>query len=128
MTTRNAFVLNLNYLKSEAKSRLKQLKQGDGAQWLCVKEFHPRPRSVTPESIRLADIQWVMARELGLASWAALKSHIDRQNAHLKAIQSGEKAPDGERQTLHVRCGHDIQPLLEKAGFSGALLHRAAEH
>ncbi|AWK90155.1 hypothetical protein DEW08_29075 (plasmid) [Azospirillum thermophilum] len=31
-------------------------------------------------------------------------------------------APDGHRQTLHIRCGSDIRPVLREAGFAGEFL------
>ncbi|MCG7498038.1 DUF1835 domain-containing protein [Vibrio sp. Of7-15] len=120
MTTRNAFTLNLAYLKNQAKRRLKLLKNSDKHQWTQLSLHHPK-QTLTPESVKLADIQLVIAREKGVSSWSALKTHIENQNTHLHAIQSSEPC-DADKNTLHIRCGHDIQPILTSAGFKGTFL------
>lgn len=121
MTTRNAFALNLAYLKNQAKRRLKLLKNADQHQWTQLSQHHPK-QTLTPESVKLADIQLVIAREKGLSSWSALKTHIENQTTHLHAIQSNSEPCDADKNTLHIRCGHDIQPILSSAGFNGTFL------
>ncbi|WP_432464565.1 DUF1835 domain-containing protein [Agarivorans sp. QJM3NY_33] len=120
MSSRNAFVLNLSYLKAQAKRRLKLIKSGNAEQYQIFRRYHPQAHHL--EGIKLADIQLVIARELGLASWAALKVHIEQQNQHLQAISSDAAPLDAELNTLHIRCGHDLQHLLPRAGFKGDFL------
>lgn len=121
MNTRNTFVLNLGYLKSQAKRRLRLLKSNEEQQWALVRQYHPK-QSLTSKSIKLADIQLVIAREMSVNSWSALKAHIQNQNAHLTAIKLGDEPLDSDLNTLHVRCGHDLQKLLTSAGFVGKFL------
>ncbi len=42
MNTRNTFVLNLGYLKSQAKRRLRLLKSNEERQWTLVRQYHPK--------------------------------------------------------------------------------------
>ncbi len=42
MNTRNTFVLNLGYLKSQAKRRLRLLKSNEERQWALVRQYHPK--------------------------------------------------------------------------------------
>ena len=58
---------NLEHLKSQAKDRLRELKQRDA-------------------STRLADAQHVLAREYGFATWSHLKAHV-------VAVQAAESQP-----------------------------------
>lgn len=37
----------------------------------------------------------------------------------LSALERGSQVLDGDRRTMHIRCGHDIQNTLREAGFLG---------
>jgi len=73
--------------------------------------------------VQLADAQWVIAKEAGFASWPRLKHHIETSDQARKALASGQPAaPDGDRNTLHIRCGQDVMYKLAIAGFTGDFL------
>jgi hypothetical protein len=123
----SAFRLNLEQQKNRAKDLLRGAKAGDA-------EALSRLAAVRPDSVarntldtmqttaKLADAQFVIARELRFASWAMLKSHIASMDRHRAAINGKSPAPDGDLKTLHIRCGHDIQQPLVEAGFVGDFL------
>jgi len=117
----NSFSLNLAYLKKHAKSRLKLIKSGSikDLSWLLT--HHPN-RLLSSTQVKLSDIHLALARELGLKSWQKLLSHIELLERN-KSID-GEPLPplDSDVPTLHVRCGHDIQQTLNRAGFTGSFL------
>lgn len=120
--SRNAFSLNFPLLKSQAKQRLKAVRSGDRQQLKSLLDQHPRGDTLSQETIQLADVQLVIAREHGLKTWAEIKQHADHLAKHHHAIKSYAPAPDAELRTLHVRCGHDIQATLQSAGFIGDFL------
>ena len=69
--------------------------------------------SVIPESTdasqvtaKLADAQFVIARELRFASWTKLKAHITATERQRAAIDGRLPPPDSDLKTLHIRCGH----------------------
>ncbi|ABY99078.1 TPA: DUF1835 domain-containing protein [Pseudomonas putida] len=66
---------------------------------------------------RLADTQWLVAREAGFASWPKLKAHAD---AVAFAARHPGFAADDEATVQHWRCGNDIAHSLRTAGFAGA--------
>ena len=73
---------NLEFLKRQAKSLLKDLVAHDMAAAQRVREFHPHFTTASDNQIyaaplHLSDAQLVIAREAGFASWARLKHHID---------------------------------------------------
>ncbi|WP_394253138.1 DUF1835 domain-containing protein [Vibrio profundi] len=117
----NPFSLNLAFLKKRAKTLLKSITSGseDNLNWLL--KLHPS-NSITPETVKLSDIHLALSRELGVSSWTKLTSHIQK----LEENKSKDGVPlgplDNELETLHVRCGHDIQHTLKNAGFTGDFL------
>ena len=117
----NAFSLNLTYLKKHAKSRLKRIRSGSvkDLRWLLA--LHPQPL-LPADSVKLADVHLALARELGVSSWSKLLSHIDSLDRNKSSDGAPLPALDDDLQTLHVRCGHDIQQTLEQAGFNGDFL------
>lgn len=117
----NAFSLNLTYLKKHAKYRLKRVRSGsvEDLRWLLA--LHPQPL-LPADSVKLADVHLALARELGVSSWSKLLSHIDSLDRNKSSDGAPLPALDNDLQTLHVRCGHDIQQTLEQAGFSGDFL------
>ena len=66
---------------------------------------------------RLAEAQYLIARELRFDSWASLKRHIGEMTLAYEAMNAS--VLDGDLRTLHIRCGHDLQASLKEAGFSG---------
>jgi hypothetical protein len=123
----SAFRLNLEQQKNRAKELLRAVKAGDAE---GLSRFAAARRdSVTPDlsgapqiTAKLADAQFVIARELRFASWAKLKAHIAAMELQRAAIDRKSPAPDGDLKTLHIRCGHDIQQPLLDAGFVGDFL------
>jgi hypothetical protein len=116
--TPSAFRLNLEQQKNRAKDLLRAAKAGEKdalARIVAIRASATNPRA----ALKLADAQFVIARELRFASWAKLKSHIEAMERQWTAITQRQPAPDGEMKTLHVRCGHDIQSTLKEAGFTG---------
>jgi len=114
-----AFRLNLEQQRKRAKDLLRAARAGD-------RDALSRLRTATDgrmaaERLKLTEAQFVVARELGLASWRELRRHIDALTAARSAIGHGA-APDAGIATLHVRCGSDIQHELLNAGFTGDFL------
>ena len=72
---------NLEQQKHQAKELLQSFTAGDA-------ESHARVGSELPDKqhITLADAQFVLAREYGFASWAALKQHIDSQTENRATV------------------------------------------
>ncbi|MDR6712875.1 hypothetical protein J2W83_002477 [Pseudomonas hunanensis] len=102
--------VNLEQQRKRAKALLRRLRNGEG---------DPRLPNVAPERpAQLADAQYLIARDLGFASWPRLKAHCDTLAfalAHPDFVASD--TPD----TCHWRCGNDIQHSLQLAGFKGQL-------
>ena len=123
----SAFRLNLEQQKNRAKELLRAVKAGDAE---ALSRFAAtRSDFVIPDSpdapqvtVKLADAQFVVARELRFASWTKLKAHIAAMERQRAAIDGQLPAPDGDLKTLHIRCGHDIQQPLLDAGFIGDFL------
>ncbi|MEI8594323.1 hypothetical protein [Photobacterium sp. Hal280] len=91
MNSDNAFSFNLSYLKSQAKHRLKAVRSGDHHALQSVQQFHPKQAQLNPDNIKLADIQFVMARECGLPGWSRLKHHAEMLEHHKQQIVQGVK-------------------------------------
>jgi len=102
--------INLEQQRKRAKELLQRLRLGSAPEQLALLKS-------APAAPRLADAQWLIARDLGFASWPKLKAHID-------AIDFAARHPqfiaDDEARTEHWRCGNDIGHSLHLAGFTGA--------
>jgi len=109
MQSYNKFSINFKQQKSEAKKRLKAIRQGDESAFTLAKKFHSHPDTLSIENIQLADVHFSLAREVGLPSWSKLKAHIEELELHKQAITNKEQALDNQLKTLHVRCGHDTR-------------------
>src|SRR5262245_29146351 len=79
----------------------------------------------TAKAAKLTDAQRAIAHELRFSNWSMLKAHIAAMDRERAAIARGAAAPDGDRPTLHIRCGNDIEPALREAGFTGDFLEHA---
>jgi uncharacterized protein DUF1835 len=99
-----AFRLNLEQQRKRAKDVLRARRAAG------VRDF------------KLTDAQFTIARELGFASWMALRAHIMAQTAERAAMEQSGPPLDASMRTLHIRCGTDIKHELEAAGFSGDFL------
>lgn len=116
-----AFRLNLEQQRKRAKNLLRAVRAGDaGARRRLTDAVSlPAPDAVT---IKLADAQFAIARELGFRTWRDLRTHVIAQAAARDAIAQPGPAVDADMPTLHVRCGSDIKGELEAARFSGDFL------
>jgi hypothetical protein len=112
------FRLNLEQQGKRAKELLKAARSGSV-------EALARFRSHPP---KLAEAQFLIARELRFDNWAALKAHIaimSRERERMESTASrniarpGTQALDADARTLHIRCGSDLQKPLQVAGFHG---------
>lgn len=111
--SRHHGLLDLPALRKRAKRLLSALKnhQADDAREQLRTLGLPGP------DYRLADTQWLVAREAGFASWPRLKAHAD---AVAFAARHPGFAADDEAAVQHWRCGNDIAHSLRTAGFAGA--------
>lgn len=120
------FRLNLEQQRKRAKELLKGLRAGEADALCRFRRHHPRladANAPTPGDLaRLSEAQLVLARELGLPSWARLKAHIEAMDRTWRRLQGHVPAPDRGMTTLHLRCGSDIDPGLKQAGFTGDFL------
>jgi len=114
--------LNLEQQRKRAKELLRALgtKTGDAVARFEKAGFTPTPQTIS--DIKLADAQWVIARENGFASWPRMKAHIDQIAERNRQIKNGTLATLDTDKTLHLRCGSDIRHGLKIAGFVGEFL------
>lgn len=118
------FHINFEQQKKRAKELLRDLQRSDKRALDRFKHHHPKSASLSPDEIiatlpRLSEAQLVIARELGLTSWAKLKTHAEAMETAGNAIRNKGIAPDADLKTLHIRCGTDLQATLPAAGFVG---------
>lgn len=74
---------NLEHLRTQAKTLLAKLREGDAEAAQVFSEHLPEAASLSPEQIRsrdfrLADAQAAIARKSGFAAWPGLARHVDR--------------------------------------------------
>jgi hypothetical protein len=113
LASRHHGLLDLPALRKRAKRLLKALKNHEAdniSQQL-------RSLGITGPDYRLADTQWLVAREAGFSSWPKLIAHAD---AVAFAARHPGFTADGEATVQHWRCGNDIEHSLRTAGLSGA--------
>jgi hypothetical protein len=121
------FRLNLEQQRKRAKELLHGLRMGEADAQRRFRRYHPRggeafETKLTNGLAYLREAQLVIARELGVASWPALKVHILAMRQARDSILHDSQAPDADAETLHIRCGSDLRVSLGKAGFAGAFL------
>jgi hypothetical protein len=116
-----AFRLNLEQQRKRAKDLLRAVRAGDPAARHRFAQAidGPAPDAAT---IKLADAQFAIARELGFAKWSDLRTHVTAQTAAREAIGRQGPGPDADLPTLHVRCGSDIKGEIAAAKFVGDFL------
>jgi hypothetical protein len=95
--------------KKQAKELLQAFSAGDA-------EAGARVRAVLPDKqrITLADAQFVLAREYGFASWAALRRHIDAQVVEKGAPEERMRAAFRRRDADAVRSLFQRHPELRE--------------
>jgi len=101
------FRLNFEQQQKRAKELLKAARAGDEA---AMSRFEHTPP-------KLAEAQFLIARELRFESWAALKQHIAEMSLAREAMNAS--VLDSDLRTLHIRCGADLKEPLQAAGFRG---------
>jgi hypothetical protein len=102
-----AFRLNFEQQQKRAKELLKAARSGDPA---AVWRFTHTPP-------RLAEAQYLIARELRFDNWAALKRHAAAMAREREGMN--DSILDADLRTLHIRCGSDLQQSLPQAGLRG---------
>jgi hypothetical protein len=114
-----AFRLNLEQQRKRAKELVRAIRARDREALLRLHSATGGRRAA--DDIKLTDAQFVVARELGFASWRELRRHIEALTA-ARAGMGHTPPPDVQMPTLHVRCGSDIEQELLRAGFTGDFL------
>jgi hypothetical protein len=102
-----AFRLNFEQQQKRAKELLKSARSADPA---ALGRF-----SRTPP--RLAEAQYLIARELRFENWAALKRHAAAMARERQGM--ADSVLDADLRTLHIRCGSDLKQSLQEAGLRG---------
>ncbi len=120
------FRLNLEQQKKRAKALFKAFKQNDTQAQQRFFLHHPKlvhgETSLDSVTIKLADAQLVIARELGCKTWPLLREHISKMEASRREVDATATVPNEPANCLHIRCGLDIQQTLFLAGFKGQFL------
>jgi hypothetical protein len=111
--SRHHGLLDLPALRKRAKRLLKQLNANDADD----ARLQLRALGISGPDYRLADSQWLIAREAGFSSWPKL---IAQAEAVAFAARQPTFAASGEGRVQHWRCGNDIEHGLRTAGFTGA--------
>lgn len=119
--------LHLDEQRQRARELQRAVAFGESHALARMRAFHPRAVGLPDQALVDAlshadDAQLVVARELGLPSWPALVAHAGRLAEARRALGNAAAAPDGDRPTLHLRCGSDIRDGLRLAGFEGDFL------
>ncbi|SDU89755.1 DUF1835 domain-containing protein [Pseudomonas mucidolens] len=99
--------INLEQQRKRAKALLQRMKNATA---------EPEQALIHRATPRLAEAQWLIAKQLGFSSWPKLKAHVDAID--FAARHPGFAASD-EARTTHWRCGNDIAHNLNVAGFKG---------
>jgi hypothetical protein len=111
--SRHHGLLDLPSLRKRAKRLLKALKNNEADS--ARSQLHAL--GLSGPDYRLADTQWLVARETGFASWPKLIAHAD---SVAFAARHPDFAATREAGVQHWRCGNDIEHSLRIAGFSGS--------
>lgn len=77
---------SLKYERKDAKALLKQIRAGDAGALNRLHSTHPVVlRDRRPDDLKLADVQHVIARERGFASWPRLVEYFEEMERHRNA-------------------------------------------
>ena len=68
---------NLEHLRTQAKTLLNNLRDGDPQAAKTFSDHLPDAATLSPEQVRLADAQSAIARKTGFAAWPSLARHVD---------------------------------------------------
>ena len=109
--------VNLEYLRKQAKTILKQCRAEDRASLERVRAQLPKLASMDlreiAKEIKLADVHHALAREHGCSSWGELKRHDEPLARFLAAARSGSlksaereltQFPDLVEESIHAAC------------------------
>ena len=116
---------SLEQLRKQAKELLRELRSGDADAVSRVRAHVARPAKSPADSVTLADVQFVLAREYGFESWARLKRHIEsiqRPRDFDQAIWGENTWPflvavyEGREATVRAMLGGD--PTLARAEYA----------
>jgi hypothetical protein len=89
---------SLEYERKEAKALLRQIRAGDADALRRVRSAHPVAlRDRRPDELQLADVQHVIAREYGFASWPRMVEYFEELERHRNAprYNSGDDGLNG---------------------------------
>jgi len=103
--------INLEQQRKRARELLRRLNNGAEPDQLALLQ-----RLNASGPVKLADAQWLIAKELGFSSWPKLKAHVDAIDI---IARNPSFTADEEANTVHWRCGNDIEHSLRLAGFKG---------
>ena len=126
---------NLERLKKQAKTILKNHRSADPETLRRIKEHHPRWANSPENSIRdarltLTDAQLVIAREHGFTTWSKLKAHVRLQEADPPSAESVKSLLEaaGEGDLARLKSLLDAHPrIINETGGPGVrtALHQA---
>src|SRR5262245_40812031 len=100
--------INLEFLRKEAKSLLKQCRAGNAE---ALRRVAAQLRRTVATDAKLADVQHALAREYGFENWAALKRHDDPLERFLVCVRGGDlkgaqrelaRFPDLADESIHA--------------------------
>ena len=74
---------NLEHLRSQAKTLLARMREGDDGAARILSKYHPEAKGLSPVQVRdagfrLADAQSAVARKNGFAGWPGLARYVER--------------------------------------------------
>jgi len=125
-------VVNLEFLRKQAKALLKAYRAGDPRAVARIRAQIPRPGT----EIKLADVHHALARELGQANWAALKHENAPLEHFLIAVRGGAlkeaqdtfaEFPEMADESIHAACAlGDVENLGHHLDLDTASL--SSEH
>jgi hypothetical protein len=118
---------NLEHLREQAKELLRSVHQSDAA---ALDLFHSLVSFSAPGSLKLADAQYVIARDYGFQSWSKLKEHVDslaRVMQPAEMLTAAIRAQDAAKATRLLESHPELrgqinQPLANYGAGMQALL------
>src|SRR5687767_4545464 len=93
--------LNLEQQRNRAKDLLRAVRAGDAAAGRRLADAVALPVR-DAATIKLADAQFAIARELGFRTWRDLRTHVMAQTVAREAVMQTGPAVDADMPTLHV--------------------------